>query len=199
MFSRPMIKVPTGIHRSPMFDLWPERDGTGGVIRIYICNEGPTHRRRAAPEHSVPHQTSRRVRRGTSVPREGWRGTELRRSEHTSVTGDHRSHTHTHTSELFKTTAAHQSAQGKEPHQGTGGQQLEDRWTLRVNAGQGHSKQCPVIPTCTNLQADYVDQRLVSDVDLTEDLRDRHSGNQQVERHKEREDRGQPARKMQRK
>lgn len=50
-----------------------------------------------------------------------------------------------------------------------------------------------VIPAWTHLQAYHIDQRLVSDVDLTQDLCDRHPGNEQVERHKQREDWGQPA------
>lgn len=51
----------------------------------------------------------------------------------------------------------------------------------------------PAAPARAHLQPDHVDQRLVGDVDLTQDLCDGHSGDEQVERHKQREDRGQPA------
>lgn len=43
-----------------------------------------------------------------------------------------------------------------------------------------------------HLQAHHVDQGLVGDVDLTQHLCDGHPGDQQVERHKEGEDGGQP-------
>lgn len=43
-----------------------------------------------------------------------------------------------------------------------------------------------------HLQAHYVDQRLVGDVDLAQDLSDWDPGDQPVERHKQSEDRSQP-------
>lgn len=48
--------------------------------------------------------------------------------------------------------------------------------------------------TWAYLQAYYVDQRLVSDVDVAQDLGDWHPGDQQVERHKQREDWSKPVR-----
>lgn len=46
--------------------------------------------------------------------------------------------------------------------------------------------------TWAHLQAYNVDQRLVGDVDVAQDLGDWHSGDGQVERHKQREDWSEP-------
>lgn len=45
------------------------------------------------------------------------------------------------------------------------------------------------------LQAYNVDQRLVGNVDVTQDLGDWHPGDQPVERHKQREDWSEPVRR----
>lgn len=43
-----------------------------------------------------------------------------------------------------------------------------------------------------HLQAHYVNQSLVGDVDVSQDLSDWHSGDRLVERHKQREDWSEP-------
>lgn len=154
---------------------------------VYVCNNSQTHWRRAAPERSVPPGTSTWVRRGASVTRGRWSGTELPRSENTTGTAGQQRYKPLKCSQQQPT---HQSAQGQQPHKGTGGQQLEEKPPSHSFKKDKESRY----PSPTHLQAHHIDQRLVSDVDLTQDLCDRHSGNQQVERHKQREDWGQPAR-----
>lgn len=74
------------------------------------------------------------------------------------------------------------------------GQQVSWRIQKQLKQEQNYT----YIHTHTNrtqayLQAYYVDQRLVGDVDVAQDLGDWHAGDQQVERHKQREDWSEPA------
>lgn len=93
---------------------------------LYVCTSSQTHSRRAAPEHSGPPGTATWVRRGASVSRERWSGTESLRSENTSVRAGQRSHKPL---SCFQQQPTHQAAPRQEPHKGTGGQQLEEKRT----------------------------------------------------------------------
>lgn len=95
--------------------------------QVYLCNNSQTHWRRAAPEPSVPPGTSTWVRRGASVSTAGWSGTEPLRAGSTSGTAAEQSYKPLTCSQRRPT---HQSAQSQEPHEGTGGQQLEEKGSL---------------------------------------------------------------------
>lgn len=88
----------------------------------------------AAPEDSVPHETSTWVQRGASVTRERWSGTELQRSENTTETVGHQP---PKPLLYLRQQPAYQSAQSKKPHKRTGSQQLEEKWTLSFIKGEG--------------------------------------------------------------
>lgn len=105
-----------------------------------------------------------------------------------------------------KNLLTHQSTECKEPHEGTGSQQLHhrrreedrenpDQTSLKVSERESKiDKHSHTSRTWAYLQAYDVDQRLVGDVDLAQDLGNWHLGDQPVERHKQREDWSEPVR-----